>query len=281
MNINTKNKIFFIIGNPRSGTNAITEIFNTASNAEVYIEQEPKLRIASRLHYELVLPRPKEFIYKAKIDKIKKTLKREKIYGDKNPNYLVFVEELVELWNPKFIFIYRDPRDVVRSLIDFNKYRAPIYARYEDNKNSNIVQIEENKDIKWDFSKLRPRRKDSIYNSWQELSLFEKCCWSWAKFNEITLEKIKRLEKDRYRLINIDKISPESLKEIFEFLNLKGFNSQKIQTIMSGKRNSIEDLVEEKERFPHWKNWKEELTNQFNKYCQSVTKKLYEKETKR
>ncbi|MFH1656470.1 MAG: sulfotransferase, partial [Candidatus Nealsonbacteria bacterium] len=222
--MNTKNKIFFIIGNPRSGTNALAEILNTANNAQVFIEQEPKLRISSRLHYESVLPFPKEFIYKSKINKIKETIDNKKIYGDKNPNYLLFIEELNCLWQPKFIFVYRDGRDVVRSLIDFNRFRVPIYNRYEDNKKFLNVQIDENKDRKWDFSKLRPKKDDYLYNSWQGLSLFEKCSWSWAKFNELMLEKINRLEKDRYRLVNIDKITPKSIEQIFEFLGLEGFN---------------------------------------------------------
>ena len=164
-------KIFFIIGAPRSGTTAISEMLNTATNAIVYTEQPPKLCIASRMHYEGVLPYPKEFIYKSKKPYIEETLKQGKIYGDKNPNYLYFIEEIVNIWRCKFVFIFRDGRDVVRSCMDFHMGRSPGYARYEDVDNSFITQPEEDF---WDFSRIRPKIKSEMHKKWRRMDLFEK-----------------------------------------------------------------------------------------------------------
>jgi len=262
-------KIFFIIGAPRSGTTAISEILNTATNAIVYTEQSPKLCIAARMHYEGILPYPKEFIYKSKNPHIEETLRQGKIYGDKNPNYLYFIEEIVSIWKCKFVFVFRDGRDVVRSCMDFHIGRKPGYARYEDTTDSFITQPEEDF---WDFSRIRPKVKSKMRKEWRNMDLFEKFSWGWAEFNRILLKKIKALKKTDCIKININTLTPKKLKEIFEFLGLKGYREEMISEKLCSKINTVK--IEKNLKFPSWKYWDKELMEKFNKYAGNMMRKL-------
>ena len=260
--------IFFIIGVGRSGTTAMVEVLNIAPNAVVYVEQSPKLCIAARMHYEGILLYPKEFIYKSKKDKIEEVLNCEKIYGDKNPNYLYFIQEMSEIWDCKFLFLTRDGRDVVRSSMNFHAVRGPGYARYEDDEESFLTQPE---DAFWDFARLRPRKTTSEYKNWRKMERFEKFAWLWAEFNRILLDKAKSLDEHRYRIVDIN-FKPEDVESIFDFLDLKGFDLEKVSRILNSKINTTD--LETTKQFPHWREWDRDLLAKFDKYAGNMMKKL-------
>jgi hypothetical protein len=221
------------------------------------------------MHYEEILPYPKEFIYKSKREQIERVLKEGKIYGDKNPNYLHFVEEMAEIgeWSCKFLFLIRDGRDVVRSSMDFASGRARVYGRYEDEKESSLTQPE---DDPWDFSRLRPKAGTELHKIWRDLSKFEKCAWLWAEYNRIMLEKIEKLDKSRYMIANMTKAGVKDIRQVFDFLNLKGFNEDKVSRLLFSKINTVEAV----NKFPHWKEWNEELLIKFNKYAKDMMRRL-------
>jgi len=261
--------IFFIIGAGRSGTTAMVEILNTATNSVVHTEQSPKLCIAARMRYEGILPHPKEFIYKSKNEKIEEALKAGKIYGDKNPNYLYFIQEMSEVWDCKFLFVIRDGRDVVRSCIDFHDIRGSGYARYEDDEASFLTQPEDNL---WDFARIRPYRFSGIYKNWKEMDRFEKFSWSWSEYNRVLLDKSKQLDGNRYKTIDIGSLKAREIESIFDFLGLKGFELEKVSHILNSKINTTD--VEPAKKFPHYKEWDKKLLPKFNKYAGKMMKKL-------
>ncbi|MFC1936379.1 sulfotransferase [Chloroflexota bacterium] len=262
-------KAYFIIGAARSGTTAMANILNTASNAVTYTEQPPKLCVASRMHYEGILPYPKDFIYKSKNNAIEDAWKSGKIYGDKNPNYVYFIKEISELWNSKFLFLIRDGRDVVRSCMDCHPLRGPGYGRYEDSHDSDLAQAEDNF---WDFSRLRPRKGSALFHNWRDLLPFEKFAWGWSEFNQILLSKAENLQEDRYMIVDMSTINTETMKEAFAFLNLEGFDSNLIDQMMTSKINTIP--LDKASRFPSWEDWDENLINSFNTYAGDMMQRL-------
>ncbi|MBN1797191.1 MAG: sulfotransferase domain-containing protein [Spirochaetales bacterium] len=264
-----KDRLFFIIGCPRSGTTALVKILNLATNAEIFSEQDPKMCIAARMKYENILPYAKDFIRKSKIEMITKAINNNLIYGDKNPNYLFFIREMYELWNCKFIFVLRDGRDVVRSSMDFQKYRGKVYERYEDDGKSIITQPEENY---WDFSRIRPKKNERIYKKWRDISKFEKLCWHWNRFNEILLKMIKDLNKKNYFNVFIDKINIYEIENIFNFLALKGFKRKKVEQLLTSKINTVKQNGITK--YLDWKHWNQDELDIYNKHCMKMMKRL-------
>jgi len=263
------NNIFFIIGSGRSGTTAMVEVLNTATNGVVFTEQSPKLCVAARMNYEEALPYPKEFICKTKKDKIEDVLNHGKIYGDKNPNYLYFIQEISKVWDGKFLFLIRDGRDVVRSCMDFHAERGHGYARYEDDEKSLMLQPEDNF---WDFVRLRPRKTTAIFKTWRKMEQFEKFAWGWAEFNRILLYKATSLDKHRYRIVNMTNLKAEDVESIFNFLGLKGFDLKKVSRKLYSKINTTN--LEKAKQFPHWREWDKNLLAKFDKYAGNMMEKL-------
>jgi hypothetical protein len=261
--------IFFIIGRGRSGTTAITRALDTADNGSIFIESDPKLCIAARSQYYGMLPHPKDFIFKSLIKNIEAAHKENRVYGDKNPNYLYFIEELYDVFDCKFLFVLRDGRDSVRSSMDFDRYRTPLYRRYEDSDEFDLTQPE---DDFWDYARLRPRPGEGCFDEWMALSKFEKFCWSWANFNKLLLEKSKKIPEDCFRFVNMTGVDVGDIEELFKFLDLAPFKEEMVREILFSKVNTTE--IRNGEPFPDWKSWSREEIETFNKHAGEMMIKL-------
>ncbi len=263
--------IFFIVGCSRSGTTALVKILNTAVNAEVFTEQEPKLCINARINYEFGMPRSKDYIKESKSKAIKATLSKGKKYMDKNPNYLFFIDELMANFDCKFIFVIRDGRDVVRSAMDYDEYGKNLYRTFEDEDNPKTVQPEEDF---WDFARLRPKKTDTIFYSWKSLTRFEKASWYWAKFNGLILKKIEKKDKDRFITVDISNINLKEIEKIFNFAGLEGFNRDIISKMLKERINSAQEKWGLKDIFPKWDKWDNNMKESFSRYAGRMMKRL-------
>lgn len=264
---------FFIIGCPRTATTAYAKILNIATNAKVFIEQSPKLGYASRELYLGHVDDPKSFIYAAKQEHIELIHGLGKHYGDKNKNYLPFLPYMLEVWpTSKYIFLYKDGRDVVRSIMNFrlNPDRGNVFGMREDLKNSKIIYPMQ--DL-WDYARIRPKEGECYYEEWQELSAFEKICWYWAKYNSLAIDTLSKLDKERYLAINVSQKSIDDVRNAFSFLELSDFNKEKILNMLNAKINT--SLKSSSfTPFPKWQNWTSEQKLIFDNHCSTIMAKL-------
>jgi len=261
------NRVFFIVGCGRSGTTSLTRILDTASNAEVFVEQEPKLCIDSRIKYQFGMNLSDEYIMKSKKDAIRNTHKNNLVYGDKNPNFLFFIDELIANFDSKFVFVFRDGRDVVRSMMDWDAHGKVHYGRFEDDTSSHVTQPEENF---WDFARLRPREGEAFYADWRSLSKFEKLSWYWNKYNELLLDKMQGLDKNRYIKVNMTGIDADAVKKIFDFLGLEEFDEGIVATLLTSRINSIKENWNTQDMFPKWKEWDTFLRSRFDRFARPM-----------
>lgn len=264
----------FLIGCARSGTTALAKIFNMASNADIYIEEPPKLCIESRDYYKGILSEQslKEILLSSKGKRINELKKLNKIYGDKSPNYLPLIPIMEKIWVPRYIFIIRDGRDVVRSMMDWHEIsNGNFFGMAEDEVNSHVLSPEEDW---WDYSRIRPDEQEKIELNWFNMTRFEKCAWHWNKFNELLLENYRNISETRSFLININNITPGLVNEIFEKTGLERFDNNKYNEMINSKLNSKRENTELKNKFPVWKNWNNKDRDSFFKYAESMMKKL-------
>lgn len=266
---------FFIFGAPRSGTTFLSKLFQMATNAQVFSEQSPKLGYESRqkhLGNFINFEHSKQFIKVQKQDCIDMVNARGLIYGDKNMNFLPFIEEMSVVWpNAKFVFIYRDGRDVVSSLINWNKSGRRIFQMKEDiGEGGTEIPIHD----LWDYSRIRPNKGESHHDEWQELSLFEKSAIYWSYYNEASLQVLEQLDKSRYFAVDVSHSSVHTYKELFEFLRLNGFNEAEVQHLMTAKVNSLGNTTVQKS-FPNWEKWDDSEKELFEAYAGQTYQKLF------
>jgi len=111
---------FFILSCARSGSTSLAKILDKAKNGKCAIEPTPNLNRETRLAMEGRLDDPLAAIAPV-IKRVKDHSRTGFIYGEKNVTYAPFIHLLYKELDPLFIFIKRDGRDVVRSLIDWHE----------------------------------------------------------------------------------------------------------------------------------------------------------------
>lgn len=267
------NKVYFIFGAFRSGTTAFCHFLQAAENGEVSIEQPPKLGLEARLLYEGKLERPANVIRLARQASVEKTLKQGKIYADKNPNYLLFIPHLIELFDCRFLFLHRDGRDVVRSMLDWHDVGGKsIFTLAEDGDNPARIDGGE---FPWDYSLLRPRKGETGFDQWKELSRFEKCAWYWSRYNELAMETIgKYKDQDRFFTVGLTRATPSDIEHVYDFMGLRGFDKEQITTLMEARINSLRWNAAGEDRFPGKENWNAELRDNFDHFAAATMQKL-------
>ena len=131
---------FFVIGSARSGTTSLCRILDTASNGVCKLEPMPNLCRESRDMREGKLKNSLEVLKKSVLPRLSIREYRDVIYGEKNIALAMFIPELYSLTNCKLVYVYRDGRDVVSSMINWHLYKfGDIYRECVDNE-QNISQ---------------------------------------------------------------------------------------------------------------------------------------------
>lgn len=267
------NRSVFIFGAFRSGTTAFCHLLREASNASVFIEQPPKLCIEARKQYEGRLVQPLATIKRSRRESVSTVNKLGKIYIDKNPNYLLFAKELVVNFNCKLIYLHRDGRDVVRSMMDWHDLVGKdIFTLAEDGDDSERVLGEQ---FPWDYSLLRPKAAEPISTEWKHISRFEKCAWYWARYNEMAINLLGKQEfAGRIFPVPMSTTSVEEVRKAYEFIGLEGFDTDRINELLMTKINSPSWRSGKSNKFPKWQDWPANITDQFNTYALDIMKKL-------
>lgn len=262
----------FIIGCPRSGTTAYTRLLDFAPNADVHIELPPRLRIESRDLFKGKLHEPELVLRNAKQSSIIESQSNKKIFGDKNPCYLPFIPYLNNVWDCKIVFLVRDGRDVVRSLLDWHKFKSKnVFAMHEDDPESIVVEPAADP---WDYSRLRPNPGEEHYNNWSKLSRFQKCAWYWSEFNSLGMDYLSKIDNSRWKCVDVTHAGVDDVRELYEFLNLRGFDEESISKNLTARINSLQERTGQKGDAPHWSNWTDDQMAEFELYAGAIMTKL-------
>ena len=261
-----------MVGAFRCGTTALAKILDSATNATVFVEQAPKLSKESRELYDDKLENPRACIAQARSGAISSLLDQGLHYGDKNANYLPFIPYLAEVWPCKFVFVVRDGRDVVRSLIDWQYVTdSRLYERNEDGEEYAHKPIEEDY---WDYSLLRPRPENPMSKHWRSLDKFGKFSWYWSEYNHVLMSHMRALSANRYSLVDMTRVSIGDIESLFAFLQLEGFDANNIEGMMTGRINQASDRGNVDDTFPPWSEWSNSQTEVFDQFGAPVMKDL-------
>lgn len=265
---------FFVFGAPRSGTTFMSKLLKIAQNARVYSEQSPKLGYESRqkhLGNFKSYQDSKGFMKIQKQDSIDIVNELGYIYGDKNINFLPFLKEMHETWeNSKFVFIFRDGRDVVSSMYNWSLSGGNIFEMEEDLGLGKGTKLPIH-DL-WDYSRIRPRKEEAFHDEWISLDLFQKLCVYWQYYNNYALKLINEIGKERFFFVNSTNFNEKDYEKLFEFLHLEGFDENICKALINKKVNTSNSNTSE--RFPSWKNWTKEQKNFYEKVAEDVHGKL-------
>ena len=268
----------------RSGSTMLARICDAATNCQCVVEPHPNAQIVTGQLMRGKLKNPDKWIKSELLPTIKK--KEEKgigVYGEKDPSYITFITFLHKTLECKFIFLVRDGRDVVKSMINWHTEKnGSVYIECKEKavlskKAKKICEVYRRSKFPFlpDYARPRPKKGEPLHNEWKDLTRFEMCAYYWAKMNEICLENLKRISSKDWIMVDLN--SSNSLLDILrmvEFLNLKGLNEKKLKLMSESKINSLQYHGLKEGSFPHWTKWDPEITKKFWKIAGSMMTKL-------
>ena len=247
--VSGKKQAFFVLSSGRCGTMTLAGLLNTASNAHVWHHPQPDLIREALAAYHGTIDKKKTF-WEARYSILHKTWAEGLIHGETDLLMSPFCDMLVnEIPDSKFLVLVRDPRDFVRSGMRRNYYEGH----------------------GWDFGRLRPQEGTEAFERWNRLDQFDKICWLWRETYERILQIKEKIQEDRVKIVHFEDLVKDSrqTKEIFQFLDLKGFEEVKIEELLVRKLNAQKTGV-----FPKSHEWPKEFMNRLVQECGDLAKSL-------
>lgn len=269
----------FIVGCARSGTTSLLQALALSEQAVCAIEPMPNLNLESRARFDGVLFDPYEPLVRQVAPRVARALHRARCYVEKQVSLVPFMRELVRLLNCRFVIPVRDGRDVVASLINWHNQMFPlIYQECREpgelSERARQVLARQVGADPYDQSLPRPPRDDPWHEAWSTFSRFEMAAWYWAYVNRYLLERIKELAPSRCLMIDYTRPSPETLRQVYDFVGLSDFNEGAVAELLARRVNSLEDRAGESGRFPRWPEWTPAQCQRFNDLAFDTMRRL-------
>ncbi|MCA8942998.1 MAG: methyltransferase domain-containing protein [Planctomycetes bacterium] len=254
-------KPYFVVSCARSGSTSLTKILDSATNGDCVLEPQPNLNRETRDMREGRLADPDGTLESSVVKRVLTAQRPDRVYGEKNVTYGPFLDRLHRRLDPRFVYIRRDGRDVVRSLMDWHERMfGTIYRECSDPgdlspralQSAGALPVHEDTS---DYSRPRPLPGEAIALEWEDLSREEMCAYYWATANRIYRDQLARLPADAWVEIDYTRASADEIVEIGTFLGLEGLDRDAIAEMLDRRINSIGDRIGEDDRYPHWGQW--------------------------
>jgi hypothetical protein len=223
---------------------------------------------------------PTNWIKKVILPSATAWLKKVDIYSEKDYVYGPLIPFLYKVFDCKFVFIKRDGRDVVKSMINqheqltgccYRECKEP--SKMTDKALKNHKRYEKN-DV-CDYSRPRPSASHFLYEEWSELTRAEMCAFYWAKVNEIHLKELRKLPADKWFTVDYssDNLS-QNVLQMVDFLGLEGLDESKVVDLLNRKINSMLYRGASVGRYQHWSAWDANTAEKFYRIAGDVMKEL-------
>lgn len=167
------------------------------------------------------------------------------LYLEANPLLGPFVGELEDRYIPTFIFIVRDPADVVRSHLSKGWYEKPV--RYQDRLKIPGYQAGLARPLHG-FSRLTPSGME--FDRWEGLTRAGRIAWLWNAYNMRIWNALKKVPGERVIPTRIENLDFPAYEDLCKRLNLKSDlrrrRFDRLRESRPGKRpTSIEPFTQE------------------------------------
>lgn len=273
-------QVFLILSCARSGSTSLTKILDTAKNGICALEPMPNLNRETRDMMEGRVADPMAVLEEYVIPRIRKKLNEVEVYGEKNVTYGPFISYIYKALKCKFIFIKRDGRDVVTSLINWHEQKfGTIYRECNDPGNISPVALSSAANLPVhldtsDYSRPRPLKGDPLYLEWENMKRVEMCAFYWSYINDLYVNELKKLPKDAWMEIDYSTATVGDVLRVAEFCGLKGLKSKDVQAMLDQKINSLEYRDSLSGTYPDWKNWDGEMRRPFDRIAYKTMYRL-------
>ncbi len=212
-----KGKSSFVVGVGRSGTHLMAKIMNKSQDISGFHLDDVGNTVGDSFlvfckWYDL--PIDDGGLVESRKALVSKICRDNKRYFESNPYLSFAISILHQRLKSKFIFITRNPSDVVNSHYvkgwykdDTCRYNSsiPLGFQYHFERPNHF------------FGRIRPRTKREL-ERWLELSRIGKISWMWNVWNLHIVSQLEEIPSDSYMFLKLGDLNYEKYQEIHEFV---------------------------------------------------------------
>lgn len=216
------NKTGFTIGTGRCGTLFLYQLMEMESSVASSHERNPDNEAFHRYCKWHNLPIDNEGFLAAKQNEIRNDLENHAYSFEASPYLSLSVHELYERFGSKFLFLVRRPDRVVSSFVHKGFYRVPYNV-----KNPHLAagyQQQGRNAVHTFFARISPRGEE--FRVWNSMTPVGKVAWFWNAYNQRTLELLRELPEDCYKLVCIEDLDYNKYIEVCNFFGISSTVSE-------------------------------------------------------
>jgi hypothetical protein len=215
----SKIRCYFVTGTGRCGTMLVSKLLSLGKNT--HCDHEKSIRHSKMT--PAYLTGNLESLYEeieTIIEPLVKSHNRQGLsYGESSGLMYLAFEELYRRYGKKarFILLTRHPEGFVKSAL----------ARgFFDPAHPHALEH------------LRARPATEIGQRWETTSPFEKCLWYWNLVNSMIYDFFCTLPNELWKIQPIEKLDVKACQELYNFLQIDGFDKQVINNLLSKRINA-------------------------------------------
>jgi|GEM_PF-1510256 len=248
-------KPVWVLSTGRTGSNSLTELLKLSPFLDAFHEPAPELfqfsyaYAMNKIHRNIAL---KTLGY-LRDELVFRSIRDGQVYVETNNRVTYIADLLLELYpSSRFIHIYRNPYDFIRSGMRRNYYNGHMR----------------------DYARLRPNNQDAIHQQWEDFSNLQKVAWNWTIVNERCLNFKASLSENQVMSLSSESLfqaDPSLIYSLFSFAGSKAFHPPKaeINKVMETKHNA-----QNKGQFANPKDWNSGQIEQVNDIIAPIASKL-------
>ncbi|MBN1942503.1 MAG: methyltransferase domain-containing protein [Phycisphaerae bacterium] len=272
---------YFILSCARSGSTSLCRILDQAENGRCVMEPTPNLNVETRDAMDGRLHDLEAVVDTCILPRIAQQRDKSIIYGEKNVTYGPFIAAMYEKLHCRFVFLKRDGRDVVRSLLDWhNRKFGTIYRECKDTSGvtdsafASAANLLAHNDTS-DYSRPRPLPGKEYYDEWESMTRLEMCAYYWRRVNQLYVDGLASIPAEAWIALDYTNPSAGDILRVVDFLGLEGLDEQKIGQMLDSRINSLKDRgVSDGVPTPPWPDWPAEWRRKFDRVAGGMMARL-------
>jgi hypothetical protein len=245
----------WVLSTGRTGTNTMTELLKLSPYIDAFHEPAPELFQFSYDYFMQQIDRRearRSLIY-LRDELLFRSVRDGFVFVETN-NRLAYISDLLLKLYPasKFIHIYRNPYNFIRSGMRRNYYRGHMR----------------------DYARITPSKLDLSYDDWDTFTDLQKVAWNWKTVNRHCLGFMKNLPDTKgISFSSEDFFTAKSslIESLFNFVGSENYHppAGDIRRVMGQKHNA-----QKKGQFSKPSDWTDRQVEQVNKIIGPVAQKL-------
>ncbi len=256
-------KPVFIVSTGRAGSTMIAQVLALHPRILALHEPHPHLRTEAYVRWKRVDMKEtvKRRIRKKREDLINQVLSNRLVYAESSNYASMLIEELYDLFDARFIHLYRNGRDFVVSGLQ--------RGWYIDNTLKTKMKNWLRRRFFLDTGKTA---QDNLLDPPGHLgSRLEKIAWLWVEINKNILEKLERLPEENRFSFSLECLNKDRIEELLDFIGVekeRGLIDDMLSVAMS-RPNRTKTI-----KIPEEDVWTEENIKRFYSIAGDMMKRL-------